>query len=165
MLWNLLCMPSFLQLCRLSLGAPTTCLLLYVLFSCSSYTHYPQKEHFNYIPLPVSIYRPRSPIIFFSLYCLNPLALAPTCVVSAPRLPHLHWCNGILGTILPGHKLGIKGHRGKEWAAGEHHRGNGQLREDPVCHLEINRSLFHLNANGRRSIIEPRERAENKFSL
>lgn len=57
----------------------------------------------------------------FPLYCSNPLALAPTCVVSAPRFPHLHWHNGVLGTTLPRHKLGTKGHRSKDRAAGEQH--------------------------------------------
>lgn len=97
----------------------------------------------------------------FALYCWNLLVLAPTCVVSAPRLPHLHWHNGILGTTLPGHKLSTKGHRGKDWAAGKQHRGRGQRKEDIVCHLEINRNLFHLKANWRKSFREPREGAQS----
>lgn len=133
-------MSSFLQLPRLSLGEQITCLLLCILLS-RSYTHTTCRRSILVTFLCLYQYPGLGSYHCFSFHCLNPLALAPTCVVSAPRLPHLHWCNGVLGTTLPGHKLVTKGRRGEDGAAGEQHRGRGQLKEDMVCHLEINRHL------------------------
>lgn len=163
MSWNLL---SFLQLFRLPLGAQTTCLLLCILllFLYSSYMEKKSNKCVLMVFLCLHQHTERESDHAFSLYCLGPLARAPTCVVSASRFPLFQWGNGIRGTTFPGHKLGTKGHRGEEWAAGEQHRGRGQP-ESIVCHLEININLFHWKANWRRSIMDPREKVETKFSL
>lgn len=54
--------------------------------------------------------------------------LSPTCMVSTPRLPHLHWFNCVLGATLPGHKLGIKVPGCMHWAVRRQHQGRGLLK-------------------------------------
>ena len=147
----------------LPLGAPALYVVFYSILSLL-HTYYMQEESNKcFLTTFLCLYQNTGQGSYhvFALYCWNLLALVLTCVVSAPRLPHLYWHSGILSTTLPGHKLSTKGHRGKDWAAGKQHRRRGQLKEDIVCHLEINRNLFHLKANWRRSLREPRERAQS----
>lgn len=68
-------------------------------------------------------------------------ALSPTCMVSTPRLSHLHRSNCVLGTTLPGHKVGAAVHRQMQWSPRWQHQGRGQLKEDIVQYLGIKNTL------------------------